>query len=49
MRDQIIINSTIKKRGNGFFLPITKKEVDILEIHEGDDLEIIVTVKERKA
>ena len=48
MRDRIIINSTIKKYGSSFCIPIQKSERDILGVTIGDDLEIEVRVMERK-
>ena len=49
MRDQLTTNTTIKVRGNGWCLPITKLEKDILGIEDGDDLEITIKVMERKS
>ncbi len=48
MRDKITFNSSIKAWGKSFCIPIQKKEVDILGIDPGDDLEITVTVMERQ-
>lgn len=47
MRDYITINTTVKKIGTGFFLPITKKEIEILNVQPGDDLIVEVKVAQR--
>lgn len=47
MRDYITVNTTVKKIANGFFLPITKREVEILNVHPGDDLIVEVKVAQR--
>lgn len=47
MRDYITINTTVKAIGTGFFIPITKKEVNLLGIHPGDDLIVEVKVAQR--
>jgi len=47
MRDDMTINSTVKKKGNGYFIPITKRDTEILGIEEGDDLEVKIIVRQR--
>jgi len=47
MRDDITINSTVKKKGNGWFIPMTKRDKEILGIEEGDDLEVKIIVRGR--
>jgi hypothetical protein len=49
MRDDIVINSTVKKKGNGWFIPITRVEKDLIGIEDGDDLEVRIIVRERRA
>lgn len=47
LRDYITINTTVKAIGTGFFIPITKKEVNLLGIRPGDDLIVEVKVAQR--
>lgn len=47
MRDDMTVNSTVKKKGNGYFIPITKRDKEILGIEEGDDLEVKIIVRQR--
>ena len=47
LRDDIIINSPVKRIGTGWFIPITTKEKEIIGINTGDDLEIQIVVRER--
>jgi len=48
MRDRIVLNTTIAQFGNSFCIPISKKEVELIGASIGDDLEVTVTVMERK-
>lgn len=47
MRDDMTINSTVKKRGNAYCIPMTKRDKEILGIEEGDDLEVKIIVRQR--
>lgn len=48
MRDELTVNSTMKKLGNTFCIPIRKSERDLLEANDGDDLEVHIVVRQRK-
>ena len=48
IRDSLTIDSTIAVRGNGFFIPIRSEDVRTLGIRKGDDIEVVVTVRQRK-
>jgi hypothetical protein len=48
MRDEIVINSTVKKIGNGWFIPIRTRDKDLLGIGPEDDLEVRITVRGRR-
>lgn len=50
MRDSITINTTIKRIGNSYCLPITKAEKNILGIDpdENPDLIVQIEVAQRK-
>lgn len=47
LRDYITVNTTVKKIANGYFLPITKKEVEIIGVRPGDDLIVEIKVASR--
>ena len=47
MRDEIIINSTVKRIGNSFAIPISRYEVDLLGVDPNDDIEVHIIVKQR--
>lgn len=47
LRDYITVNTTVKKIANGYFLPITKKEVEIIGVKPGDDLIVEIKVASR--
>ena len=47
MRDYITINTTVKAIGTGFFLPIAKKECDLIDVRPGDDLIVEIKVAGR--
>jgi len=49
MRDELTVNSTMKKHGNTYCIPIRKSERDLLEANEGDDLEVRIVVRQRKS
>jgi len=48
MRDDMTVNTTIKRQGNSWVLPLTVKDKEILGIEPGDDLEVKIIVRERK-
>ena len=48
MRDEITFNSTVKKIGNGWFIPIRTADKDRLGVDKGDDVEVHIIVMERK-
>lgn len=49
MRDDITINTTIKRQGNSWVLPLTIREKEIIGAEPGDDLEVRISVKLRKS
>lgn len=49
MRDEIVINSSVTKVGNGWFIPIRTADKDLLGIDKGDDIEVRITVRGRRS
>ncbi len=45
-RKQVTFATEIKVIGNGFFIPITKKDVERMGLNPGDDVDVTVTIPE---
>lgn len=45
-RKQVTFAAEIKSIGNGFFIPITKKDVERMGLNPGDDVDVTVTIPE---
>ena len=44
MRTEMTFPSRIVKRGNGYFIPVMKAHVDLMNLDEGTDIDVTISL-----